>query len=204
MSGENRKILIIDDHALIRDGVKKAIANIGFTEIFEAASRSEAFAQIAHKNPDVIIVDINLPDGHGLEIVQWARKNSPTIAIIVLTLSQDARIITAAASAGASAFVAKSAPIPELIVAIQSAIMAPLYFFAPSGARALESEDFKLSPRELQILAAMNSGAKYRDLARSHFISEATLKSHVASIFSKLEVNSRIAALVKARTTGLL
>jgi F-type H+-transporting ATPase subunit c len=100
MSGENRKILIIDDHALIRDGVKKAIANIGFTEIFEAASRSEAFAQIAHKNPDVIIVDINLPDGHGLEIVQWARKNSPTIAIIVLTLSQDARIITAAASAG--------------------------------------------------------------------------------------------------------
>jgi DNA-binding NarL/FixJ family response regulator len=204
MSNENRKILIIDDHALIRDGVKRAITSIGFAEVFEAASRSEAFAQLAHKNPDVIIVDLNLPDGHGLEIVQWARKNSATIAIVVLTLSADVRIITAAASAGASAFISKSAPVSELISAIESAIRAPLYFSAPSGTRALESENFELSPREIQILTGMSTGAKYRDLAKEYFISEATLKSHVASIFSKLEVNSRIAALVKARTTGLL
>jgi DNA-binding NarL/FixJ family response regulator len=204
MSNENRKILIIDDHALIRDGVKRAITSIGFAEVFEAASRSEAFAQLAHKNPDVIIVDLNLPDGHGLEIVQWARKNSATIAIVVLTLSEDVRIITAAASAGASAFISKSAPVSELISAIESAIRAPLYFSAPSGTRALESENFELSPREIQILTGMSTGAKYRDLAKEYFISEATLKSHVASIFSKLEVNSRIAALVKARTTGLL
>jgi DNA-binding NarL/FixJ family response regulator len=204
MSNETRKILIIDDHALIRDGVKRAITSIGFAEVFEAASRSEAFAQLAHKNPDVIIVDLNLPDGHGLEIVQWARKNSATIAIVVLTLSADVRIITAAASAGASAFISKSAPISELISAIESAIRAPLYFSAPSGTRALESENFELSPREIQILTGMSTGAKYRDLAKEYFISEATLKSHVASIFSKLEVNSRIAALVKARTTGLL
>jgi DNA-binding NarL/FixJ family response regulator len=204
MSNENKKILIIDDHALIRDGVKRAITSIGFAEVFEAASRSEAFAQLAHKNPDVIIVDLNLPDGHGLEIVQWARKNSATIAIVVLTLSADVRIITAAASAGASAFISKSAPISELISGIESAIRAPLYFSAPSGTRALESENFELSPREIQILTGMNTGAKYRDLAKEYFISEATLKSHVASIFSKLEVNSRIAALVKARTTGLL
>jgi DNA-binding NarL/FixJ family response regulator len=204
MMNEKRKILIIDDHALIRDGVKSAIEALGFSEVSEAASRSEAFAQLAHKNPDVIIVDINLPDGHGLEIVQWARKNSSTIAIIVLTLSADQRVMAAAASAGASAFISKSAPISELIFAIKSAIRAPLYFTASSGLRAIESEDFELSPRELQILTAMDTGAKYRDLAREHFISEATLKSHVASIFSKLEVNSRIAALVKARATGLL
>ena len=204
MSNENRKILIIDDHALIRDGVKRAITSIGFAEVFEAASRSEAFAQLAHKNPDVIIVDLNLPDGHGLEIVQWARKNSATIAIVVLTLSADVRIITAAASAGASAFISKSAPVSELISAIESAIRAPLYFSAPSGTRSLESENFELSPREIQILTGLSTDAKYRDLAKEYFISEATLKSHVASIFSKLEVNSRIAALVKARTTGLL
>jgi DNA-binding NarL/FixJ family response regulator len=204
MINEKRKILIIDDHALIRDGIKGAIEALGFSEVSEAASRSEAFAQLAHKNPDVVIVDINLPDGHGLEIVQWARKNSSTIAIIVLTLSADQRVMAAAASAGASAFISKSAPISELISAIQSAIRAPLYFTAPSGLRAIESEDFELSPRELQILTAMDTGAKYRDLAREHFISEATLKSHVASIFSKLDVNSRIAALVKARATGLL
>lgn len=200
----NRKILLIDDHALVREGAKRAIASLGFTNIFEAASRAEAFAQIAHKNPDVIVVDLNLPDGHGLEIVQWARKNSQSIAIIVLTLSTDSRVISAAAAAGASAYVLKSAPIGDLVKAIESSIKSPLYFSAPSGIIALAEEDFRLSPRELQILTAMDTQAKYSEMAKEHFISEATLKSHVASIFSKLGVNSRVAALAKARATGLL
>ncbi|CAB4867071.1 unannotated protein [freshwater metagenome] len=204
MNLEASKILLIDDHALVREGVKSAIASLGFMNISEAATRSEAFAQIAHKSPDVIVVDLNLPDGHGLEIVQWARKHSNTIAIIVLTLSADPRVINAAATAGASAFISKSAPIGDLVKAIESAIKSPLYFSAPSGVVALDIEDFELSPRELQILNAMNSEAKYGDMAREHFISEATLKSHVASIFSKLQVNSRVAALVKARESGLL
>ncbi len=204
MNLEASKILLIDDHALVREGVKSAIASLGFMNISEAATRSEAFAQIAHKSPDVIVVDLNLPDGHGLEIVQWARKHSNTIAIIVLTLSGDPRVINAAATAGASAFISKSAPIGDLVKAIESAIKSPLYFSAPSGVVALDIEDFELSPRELQILNAMNSEAKYGDMAREHFISEATLKSHVASIFSKLQVNSRVAALVKARESGLL
>jgi DNA-binding NarL/FixJ family response regulator len=204
MNVENRKILLIDDHALVREGAKRAITSLGFTNIFEAASRSEAFAQIAHKNPDVIVVDLNLPDGHGLEIVQWARKNSQTIAIVVLTLSGDPRVIGAVAAAGASAFVSKSAPVGDLVKAIESAMKSPLYFSAPFGVLALVEEDFQLSPRELQILTAMNTEAKYSDMAKDHFISEATLKSHVASIFSKLGVKSRVAALVKARSTGLL
>ena len=204
MKIENRKILLIDDHALVREGAKSAITALGNVNIFEAATRAEAFAQIAHKNPDAIVVDLNLPDGHGLEIVQWARKNSQSIAIIILTLSQDPRLINAAAAAGANAFISKSAPISDLVKAIESSIKSPRYFSAPSGVLALAEEDFRLSPRELQILTAMDTGAKYSDMAKEHFIAEATLKSHVASIFSKLGVNSRVAALTKARTTGLL
>lgn len=204
MKIENRKILLIDDHALVREGAKSAITALGYVNIFEAATRAEAFAQIAHKNPDAIVVDLNLPDGHGLEIVQWARKNSQSIAIIILTLSQDPRLISAAAAAGANAFISKSAPISDLVKAIESSIKSPRYFSAPSGVLALAEEDFRLSPRELQILTAMDTGAKYSDMAKEHFIAEATLKSHVASIFSKLGVNSRVAALTKARTTGLL
>lgn len=204
MKIENRKILLIDDHALVREGAKSAITALGNVNIFEAATRAEAFAQIAHKNPDAIVVDLNLPDGHGLEIVQWARKNSQSIAIIILTLSQDPRLISAAAAAGANAFISKSAPISDLVKAIESSIKSPRYFSAPSGVLALAEEDFRLSPRELQILTAMDTGAKYSDMAKEHFIAEATLKSHVASIFSKLGVNSRVAALTKARSTGLL
>jgi DNA-binding NarL/FixJ family response regulator len=204
MSLESKTILLIDDHALIRDGIKSAISVLGFKSIFEAATSGEAFAQMAHKNPDVIVVDLNLPDGHGLEIVQWARKNSQTLAIIILSLNAEPQMIKAAGSAGASAYISKSAPISELVTAIEIAAKSPLYFLAPFGSATEVSESFALSPREIQILVAMGTSAKYSEMARLHFISEATLKSHISSIFTKLGVNSRIAALVKARTSGLL
>jgi len=201
---ENKTILLIDDHALIRDGIKSAISVLGFKSIFEAATRNEAFAQLAHKNPDVIVVDLNLLDGHGLEIVQWARKHSDSIAIVILSLNTDAQMIKAAGAAGANAYISKSAAIGELVDAIEIASKSPHYFLAPTGIATQESESFALSPREIQILVAMDTNAKYSEMARSHFISEATLKSHVASIFTKMGVNSRIAALVKARMNGLL
>jgi DNA-binding NarL/FixJ family response regulator len=204
MSLENKTILLIDDHALIRDGIKSAISALGFESIFEAATRSEAFAQMAHKNPDVIVVDLNLPDGHGLEIVQWARKHSETIAIVILSLNADTQMIKAAGAAGASAYISKSAPISELVAAIEIALKSPLYFLAPTGIANQSLDSFALSPREIQILVAMDTSAKYSEMARLHFISEATLKSHISSIFTKMGVNSRIAALVKAKQNGLL
>ena len=82
-------MLVIDDHPLVRDGVKKSLEAAGFSCIGEAGSLKEAVAMIALHNPDVITVDINLPDGNGLEIISWARRNSPTIAIVVLTLDDD-------------------------------------------------------------------------------------------------------------------
>jgi len=115
------QILIIDDHPSVRDGVKHAIENAGMVCCGEAASRAEAFAQIAHKSPDGVILDLNLPDGSGLDIVQWIRKFSPDIAIIILTFSDEESQLIAAMRAGASAFVKKSAPMNELISAIRSA-----------------------------------------------------------------------------------
>lgn len=198
------KILLIDDHVLILEGIKKALENIGAHLISQAASRNEAFAQIAHINPDVIIVDLNLPDGHGIEIVSWARQNSNTIAIIVLTLSDDPRNMRAAKAAGASAFVFKSAPLAELLAAIEGAHRAPLYFSSPQILENSDHNEVLLSPREVQILDAMNSELKYAQIAEKYFVSEATIKTHVASIFAKLEVNSRVGAITKARLIGLL
>ena len=204
MSLAGCKILLIDDHVLIREGIQRALENSGAHLISHAASRNEAFAQIAHINPDVIIVDLNLPDGHGMEIISWARQNSNTIAIIVLTLSDDPRMIKVAKAAGASAFVFKSAPLAELLAAIESAQRSPLYFSSPQVLENGDASEVLLSPREVQILDAMNSELKYSQIATKYFVSEATIKSHVASIFAKLEVNSRIGAITKARSIGLL
>ncbi len=83
-----KKILIIDDHAVVREGIRSALENTERFHVFQAASKSEAIAQITKIAPDGIIVDINLPDGNGLEIVSWVRSISSTIAIVVLTLNE--------------------------------------------------------------------------------------------------------------------
>lgn len=200
------KILLIDDHVLIRNGLRIALETIGYEVIGEAASKTEAFAQIAHKNPDCIIVDINLPDGSGIEIVRWARDNSPSIAIIVLSIHQDSQHIIAAMKSGASAFLEKSSSLSEIMVTIKHAIAVPSVFSARHLAAAIleNRENFFLSSRELEVLAILKTDQSYRDLAKFLSISEATLKSHIASIFRKLDVKSRLAAVNKARQAGLV
>lgn len=172
----------------------------------EAASRAEAFAQIAHKSPDGVVLDINLPDGSGLDIVQWIRKHSTEIAIVILTFSDEESQLIAAMRAGASAFVTKSAPINELISLIRSALELPKNFSATGIAGALKSSESAklLTPRELGILSTLALPGTNRELAKSLHISEATFKTHLASIYRKLGVANRLAALRKAREIKLL
>ena len=109
------KVLIVDDHAVVRQGLKAAIQTHGYEVAAVAGSINEAQAFMAQTNPDAIIIDINLPDGSGFELVTWARKLSPTIAIIVLTLNDGADYLRAAKNAGANAFIVKSAPLPLIL-----------------------------------------------------------------------------------------
>jgi DNA-binding NarL/FixJ family response regulator len=200
------QILIIDDHPSVRTGVKQAIESAGMVCCGEAASRAEAFAQIAHKSPDGVILDINLPDGSGLDIVQWIRKHSGDIAIVILTFSDEESQLIAAMRAGASAFVKKSASINELISALRSALDLPKNFSASGLAGAMKKSDLAklLTPRELGVLTSLALPGTNRDLAKSLHISEATFKTHLASIYRKLGVVNRLAALRKASELNLL
>lgn len=202
---ELSRILVIDDHPSVRYGVKHALESAGMVCCGEAASRAEAFAQIAHKSPDGVILDLNLPDGSGLDIVQWIRKHSQNVAIVILTFSDEESQLIAAMRSGASAFVKKSAPINELIATIRSALAQPKNFNAPGIATALEnSESAKLlTPRELAVLSALSLPGTNRELANSLHISEATFKTHLAAIYRKLGVTNRLAALNKAKRLSL-
>ena len=124
----SRRVLVIDDHAIVRAGICAALEKREDFAIFQAATKSEALAQMAKLNPDVIVVDINLPDGNGLEIVSWARSISQTIAIVVLTLNEHDDFLLAAMKAGASSYLNKSAPLLEILAAIDHALAAPLTF----------------------------------------------------------------------------
>jgi DNA-binding NarL/FixJ family response regulator len=199
------RVLVIDDHAIVRAGICAALEKRADFAIFQAATKSEALAQMAKLNPDVIVVDINLPDGSGLEIVSWARSISQTIAIVVLTLNEHDDFLLAAMKAGASSYLNKSAPLLEILAAIDHALAAPLTFSARETVRTVERkrDRFDLSQRELQILTQLHKAAPVAELASSLFITEATLKTHLSSIYRKLDVHSRLQAIEKARVAGL-
>jgi DNA-binding NarL/FixJ family response regulator len=122
------KVMIVDDHAVVRHGLKSAIESHGYEVVAVAGSINEAHAYMAQTNPDAIIIDINLPDGSGFELVAWARTISPTIAIIVLTLNDGADYVRAAKNAGANAFIVKNAPLSDLLAAVDFALSSPTSF----------------------------------------------------------------------------
>jgi len=136
-----KKILVIDDHAVVREGIISALEKSERFYTFEAASKLEAIAQITKLAPDGIVVDINLPDGNGLEIVTWVRSISSTIAIVVLTFSEHNDFLLASMRAGASSYIHKSAPLSELISALNFALSSPTSFAAKEISAAIHSEE---------------------------------------------------------------
>ena len=200
------KIVIVDDHAIVREGLRSALQRNSYEVVAEAASVKEAMAQIAHSNPDAALIDLNLPDGNGLEIITWVRTISPTMGLVILTMNDEDEFLISAMKAGASAYINKSAPISDVIAALALSVQAPGHFTA-SGLRdalARKSETFGLTARELEVLAKLPSGQTAASIGKELYLSEATIKTHLASIYRKLEVNNRVAALEKVRSAGLL
>ena len=200
------KILLVDDHPLIRLGLRRSLEAADLICCGEAATRAEAYAQIAHHAPDGVILDLNLPDGSGLDIVQWIRKNSKTMAIVILTMSNEERDLIAAMRAGASSFVQKSAPLIEVITALKSSLALPQNFSAAGLVQVLKNVDAieQLSPRELTVLSTLTQTGSNQQLAKLLHISEATFKTHLAAIYRKFKVNSRLEAIKIAKSINLL
>jgi DNA-binding NarL/FixJ family response regulator len=199
-------VLVIDDHESVRAGIKAALSRAGHICVGEAGSISEARAQIAHTNPQVIVVDLSLPDGNGLEIVQWARSISQRIGIVVLTLNPAQDFLLTVMKSGASAFVEKNAPLAELISAIEHSFIAPLSFSAQGISRVMKKdhEANALTTREIQVLEKLSDGLSASAIGLELFITQATVKTHLASIYRKLDSKNRIQAIIAAKKIGLL
>jgi DNA-binding NarL/FixJ family response regulator len=196
------KVLIVDDHVVVRHGLKSAIQSHGYEVVAEAGSINEAQAFMAQTNPDAIIIDINLPDGSGFDLVAWSRRVSPRTAIVVLTLNDGADYVQAAKSAGANAFIIKNAPLSDVIAALDFAISSPTSF--SSKKLCSSSTDSGLSAREIDVLHSINHGLSNRAIATDLYISVSTVKTHVSSILRKLDADNRVQALSIARERGLL
>jgi DNA-binding NarL/FixJ family response regulator len=196
------KVLIVDDHAVVRHGLKSAIQSHGYEVVAEAGSVNEAQAFMAQTNPDAIIIDINLPDGSGFDLVAWSRRVSPRTAIVVLTLNDGADYVRAAKSAGANAFIIKNAPLSDVIAALDFAVSSPTSL--SSKKLCSSSTDSGLSAREIDVLHSINHGLSNSAIATDLYISVSTVKTHVSSILRKLDADNRVQALSIARERGLL
>jgi len=205
-SGYLPQVLIIDDHSAVRVGIAQALQGAELVCCGEAASFNEALAQIARTNPDAIIVDLNLPDGSGLDLIRWVRKRSAETAIVMLTMSDSDADLVAAMQAGASGYVKKSAPLGEVISVLKRALDSPRSFTANGLVSALKTTSAKdlLTRREVEVLKALCLVGDIASLARNMNISESTFKTHAGSIYRKLEVRNRASAVKIAREAGLI
>lgn len=200
-------LLIVDDHAIVREGVKRAIQASERNHIVaEAATFAQAQARVAFSPPDVVVIDIHLPDNSGLELVLWLRELSQTMAIIVFSMNNHPEYVLAAFDNGASAFIDKSSPLSELIDSIDLAVRLPLQFHCKDWNQALtyRREKTTLTARELEILQQLPTGRTYVEMAEVLFISESTLKTHLQSIYRKLDSRNRVEAINQARRLGIL
>jgi len=197
-----KRVLIVDDHAVVRHGLKLAIEAHGLVVVSEASTLAEARSFIAHTNPDVLIIDINLPDGSGFDLIKWVREISKSIVIIVVSLNDAPRYASAARKAGANAYLVKDSTMVEILAAIDFAVASPRSFNSKiSSASELITG---LTAREIDILQSINLGYSNAVIAENLYISLSTVKTHVSSILRKLNAHNRVQALSNAKAIGLI
>lgn len=203
------RVLLVDDHDLIRQGLSRAFERQeDFTVSGQAATVAEALTLAARLMPDVVVTDVRLPDGTGLDVVRALRDSNPTIGLVVLTMYAGDEQLFAALEAGASAFVAKDAPADDVVAAARHALVSPRSFTAANLAdamkRKLEPSGPQLSPREREVLDLLAEGLGVASIARKLYVSESTAKSHISKIYEKLGAANRAQAIMSALRAGLL
>ncbi len=203
------RVLVVDDHELIRQGLVGAFSREqGMTVVGEAENVDQALKVYEAQQPGVVVTDLQLPDGTGLDIIRAVRKKDQRAGLVVVTMHSGDEQIFAAMEAGASAFVGKDAPSAEVVKAARHAVVSPRSFLCAGlvGAmmRRASAESTRLSDREHQVLVLLADGLGAGQIAAKLYLSESTAKSHIARIYQKLGASNRAQALVTAMRIGLL
>lgn len=202
-------VLLVDDHPVVRSGLRAVLDSADTVQVVgEAATGEEALTLAAHLHPDVVLCDLRL--GHGIDGIQTTaslRALDPAPAVLILTtFDRDAEIL-GAIEAGAAGYLLKDVD-PEVIIdgirraATGDTVLAP--DLASRVLKGVRSPLPKLTDRELEVLRLLATGSTNKEIARTLFVTEATVKSHLVHIFTKLGVDSRSRAIHIAQQTGLI
>ncbi|CAN5590934.1 response regulator transcription factor [soil metagenome] len=203
------RLLISDDHPVVRAGIGGMLnGEEDFDVVGEATNGSEAVALATRFVPDVILMDLRMPEMDGVEAISRIRDQHPEINILVLTTYESDADILRALERGATGYMLKDAPREDLFEAIRATAEGKSPLSPDVAARLVhrirEPLEDLLSTREIEILELVAGGASNKDIAKQLWISDTTVKSHVLHIFNKLEVTDRTAAVTVALRRGII
>ncbi len=207
------RVLIADDHTLFRQGLRSLLA-AAVEIVGEAATGREAVAAAEQLQPDVVLMDIQMPDLSGIEATRRIVQTSPHIGVIMVTMFEDSDSVFAAMRAGARGYILKGAGQEEVLRSIEAVARGEALFGAAIAGRLVSyfsaprpdiaADVFpELTPREREVLELIAQGANNPEIAQKLTISPKTARNHVSNIFSKLQVADRADAIIRARNAGL-
>jgi NarL family two-component system response regulator YdfI len=217
------RVLIADDHEIVREGLRLILASEdGIEVIAEAEDGERAVALTTELAPDVVLMDVRMPKLGGIEAVRRIRRDAPAVEVVILTMFDEDDVMLDGLQSGARGYLMKDTDRATLVNTIRAAargeaLMGSESFdklvakatrragsFSSPRSGAPERPRSTLTHRELQVLEAVTDGEKTRQVAQRFGISERTVKAHLASIYAKLDVDSRAAAVAKAIRRGLV
>ncbi len=206
------RVALVDDQAIVRNGVARILSpEDGFELVAECVNGREAVDQLPALAPDVVLMDVRMPVMDGIEATRALREATDAVAVLVLTTFGEDEVLWGALEAGAAGFVLKDASAEDLIAAVRAVAGGAAWFDPAVAPRLLEDYRRRVAPigregarlellteRERDVLRLMARGATNQEIAATLYVAEATVKTHVGSIFGKLGVRDRPAAIVFA------
>ena len=210
------RLMLADDHRMLREGLRRSLSEDGFDVVGEASDGEEAVRLAGDLRPDVVLMDVTMPDVDGVEATRHIRRLYPDIQVVMLTMHADQSVISEALRAGAAGYLVKDCSIEEIAAAIRMAANDEADL-SPSLAGAMLSEVRRMTPepsiednekvvtrREIDVLQLIADGCSTPEVAERLFISQKTVKNHLASIYQKLDARDRTQAVLQAVRMGIV
>ncbi len=212
---EDVKVLLVDDHDLLRRGIKTMLESEGVAVVGEASDGTKVLGMVEELMPDVVLIDVVMPNKDGIEATREIKDSFPNVGVVVLSGHDDQQFVFDALKAGASGYLLKTAELDEVVTTVRSVAAGEGRLDPGLASQVLtEFQTYQtaevaevyqpLTPREREILQLMSEGLPNKTIGSRLSISQRTVTTHIANIYSKLHVNNRVSAIQEAMRRRIL